>query len=295
MKTKVLLDTDIGTDIDDAVCLAYLLAKPDCDLLGITTVAGEVEQRAKIASALCKVANKDIPIYPGAENPLIVKQRQMEARQAVALPKWEHQKKFPKGEAIEFMRQTIRANPGEIVLLAIGPLTNIGLLFSIDPEIPFLLKRLVLMCGYFFQELNNRTDPLEWNAIGDPHATSIVYRAPAPVHQSIGLDVTCQVTMGAADVKKKFSAHLLQPVLDFAEVFFRENHDYISFHDPLAAATIFDSKICRFRSGEVTIELDNKKVFGLSKWEAGNQNSPHQAAYQVDKDRFIKHYFSYFT
>ena len=62
---KIILDTDIGTDIDDAVCLAYLLANPQCELLGITTVTGEPEKRAMLASALCKVANRDIPIYPG--------------------------------------------------------------------------------------------------------------------------------------------------------------------------------------------------------------------------------------
>ena len=66
MKTKIILDTDIGSDIDDAVCLAYLLAQPDCELLGITTVAGEAEARARMASALCKVAGKDVPIFPGA-------------------------------------------------------------------------------------------------------------------------------------------------------------------------------------------------------------------------------------
>jgi inosine-uridine nucleoside N-ribohydrolase len=68
--TKVLLDTDIGTDVDDAVCLAYLLAQPECELLGITTVTGEAEQRASLASVLCMAAGKEIPIYPGAESPL---------------------------------------------------------------------------------------------------------------------------------------------------------------------------------------------------------------------------------
>ena len=61
MTIKVLLDTDIGSDIDDAVCLAYLLAQPACELLGITTVSGQPEQRAQIASAICKVAERSVP------------------------------------------------------------------------------------------------------------------------------------------------------------------------------------------------------------------------------------------
>ena len=69
MGIKVLLDTDIGSDIDDAVCLAYLLANPDCELMGITTVSGEAENRARIASAICKNASRDIPIFPGPNHP----------------------------------------------------------------------------------------------------------------------------------------------------------------------------------------------------------------------------------
>ncbi len=97
MPIKILLDTDIGTDIDDAVCLAYLLAQPQCELAGITTVTGEVVKRAMMASALCKAAGKNIPIYPGAEEPLLVPQKQTQAQQAVALSRWEHDKDFPRG------------------------------------------------------------------------------------------------------------------------------------------------------------------------------------------------------
>jgi purine nucleosidase len=82
MATKLILDTDIGGDIDDAVCLAYLLMHPQCDLLGITTVSGEPEKRAALASVLCQVAGKDIPIYPGLDLPIIGEQRQWAAEQS---------------------------------------------------------------------------------------------------------------------------------------------------------------------------------------------------------------------
>ena len=127
---KILLDTDIGSDIDDAVCLAYLLANPQCELLGITTVTGEAVKRAQMASALCKIAGKKVPIYPGAENPLLIAQRQTGAPQARQLSNWRHQTDFPKNDAVAFMRRTIRNNPGEIILLPVGPLTNVALLFA---------------------------------------------------------------------------------------------------------------------------------------------------------------------
>ena len=72
MAKKLLLDTDIGSSIDDAVCLAYLLAQSECELLGITTVSGDTVQRAMLASVMCKAAGKDIPIFPGAAVPLLV-------------------------------------------------------------------------------------------------------------------------------------------------------------------------------------------------------------------------------
>ena len=68
---KIILDTDIGSDIDDAVCLAYLLAEKECDLLGIITVHADTHVRAKLASVLVKQSGKDIPIFCGLKNPLL--------------------------------------------------------------------------------------------------------------------------------------------------------------------------------------------------------------------------------
>ena len=286
---KLILDTDIGSDIDDAVCLAYLLAQPQCELLGITTVTGEGNERAMMASALCKVAGKQVPIYPGCEKPLLIEQRQPHAPQAAALVRWEHDTSFPQNEAIEFLRRTIRRYPGEITLLTIGPLTNIGLLFAIDPEIPRLLKSLVMMCGVFTNQIAN-AGPLEWNAILDPHATAIVYRAPVATHRSIGLDVTYQVRMPAAQVRERFNTPLLRPVLDFAEVWFKQR-DRITFHDPLAAVTIFDD-VCTLTPGQVSVELASDHFQGATVWQAGAPTSPHEVALQVDPQRFFDHYFS---
>ena len=214
MATKILLDTDIGSDIDDAVALAYLLAQPECELLGITTVTGEVEKRAMMASALCKVAGRDdVPVYPGADTPLIIEQHQKLAPQAAALDKWPHKTDFPRNQAVDFLRRTIHDQPGEIVLLTIGPLTNAGLLFAIDPEVASLLKGLVMMSGVFGDETPG-VGPTEWNAAGDPHATAITYRAPVAPHRSIGLDVTHKVRMDAEHVRKNVDAGRFEDTTD---------------------------------------------------------------------------------
>jgi len=299
MPTKILLDTDIGSDIDDAVCLAYLLANQECELLGITTVSGEAERRAQMASALCTVAGIKVPIFPGREEPLLPGLAwQPKAPQANALVRWAHEEYFPKGQAVEFLRQTIRAHPGEVTLLSIGPLTNVAALFAADTDIPSLLKGLVMMCGVFTNRLAG-VGPLEWNAMLDPVATAIVYRAAARVHRSIGLDVTSQVTMPAAEVRQRFQVPLLRPVLDFAEVWF-QHIDRITFHDPLAAATIFDDGICTFERGRVDVELKSDRLLGMTHWSGVTKDitppsGPHEVALEVNPQRFFEHYFSVFA
>lgn len=294
MPHKILLDTDIGTDIDDAVCLAYLLAQPDCELLGITTVSGQAIERAKIASALCQRAGKpEIPIYPGVEHALLIDGWQLKAEQAAALDKWPHIPNFPQGEAIDFLRRTIRAHPGEITLLTVGPLTNIGLLFALDPELPALLKGVMTMGGAFFQPLASQA---EWNIALDPHAAAIVAKATGRAGidpRWVGLDVTTQVQMSADEVRARFSEHpLLTTVLDFAEVWFRRKAE-ITFHDPLAAVAIFDDQVCGFERGDVTIELQSEKP-GRTLWASGGAPAPHLAASTVDAGHFFERYFSVF-
>jgi inosine-uridine nucleoside N-ribohydrolase len=290
MSTKVLLDTDIGSDIDDAVALAYLLGNRQCELLGITTVTGQAEKRAQLADALCRAAGRDVPIFPGSEQPLLVAQRQVEARQAPALSKWPHATDFPAGRAVQFLWETIRAHPGEIILLTIGPLTNVALLFGMDPEIPSLLKGMVSMCGLF----SNRVagwGPVEWNASLDPHAAGMVYHCRVPFHRTVGLDVTTRLSLGVDEVRERFRGPLLAPVLDFAEAWFR-HRDTIVFHDPLAAAVIFNETLCTFVRGTVDVELESRRFAGAMHWTVNPAAGTHEVAVSVDRQRFFEEFFS---
>jgi len=110
---KIVLDTDIGGDIDDSLCLVYLLKQRECELLGITTVCGNPIERAKIADAICKVENREIPIYPGLD-PITPNGWYPAAEGEVRLPYWEHRKEFEKYRAIDFIYETIKANANEI-------------------------------------------------------------------------------------------------------------------------------------------------------------------------------------
>lgn len=281
--TKVLLDTDIGTDVDDAVCLAYLLSHPECELLGITTVTGEADKRASLASVLCQAAGREIPIYPGADRPMQGEQRQPVAQQAAVLPRWPHQTRFPLNQAVDFLANTIRTHPNEIFLLTVGPLTNAGLLFRTYPDVPEQLAGLVIMGGSFGEER------VEWNVAGDPLASKIVYDTAVPLHRSLGLNVTQQVVMPSEQVRERFTAPLLRPVLDMAEIWFSQFYPSITFHDPLAAATLFEPDLCTYRQGTVRLEAVERGARTL--WQPGGDEAPHQVAVTVDADRYFQHFF----
>jgi purine nucleosidase len=280
----VLLDTDIGTDIDDALCLAYLLAEPRCELVGVTTATGEPQRRAGLAKMICEAAGRDdVPVVSGAEFPIMVEQNQTRASQAEVLDDHDIGTDFAPDRAVGFLREKTRERPGEVVLLTIGPLTNIGLLFALDREVPSMLRSLVMMAGIFFPP-----ERLETNAKIDPHASSIVFSADPPDARVYGLDVTLQCQMPPDEAREKMRGGTLDVVAEMAEVYFRHS-DIVTFHDPLAAAALFEPDMCEYERGRVSIDLEGE--VGLTKFRP-DEDGPHRVASAVDPERFFDRYFS---
>lgn len=310
MREKIILDTDIGTEVDDAITLAYLLANPDAEILGITTVTGEAVERAKLASVLCRIAKKDIPIYPGCENPILIPQIELYAPQKTILNKWEHDTEFIKNRAVTFMQEMIHRYPGEITLVCIAPLTNIGLLFAMDPEIPQLLKRIVLMCGSpTYTRYDNTSEKmsamqdsdyivlgskgvLENNALIDPHATKLVYKAPVKEHITCGLNVTSRLIMKPEEAERIFHHALLEPVLDIAKEWFKDE-ERVTFHDPLTVVSLFHEDVCYFERGNFTIDTESRLLCGFTYWRPDAEGR-HQVAMKVDRELFFKYLFEVF-
>ncbi len=292
-KIPILFDTDIGSDIDDAVCLAYLLRQERCELLGVTTATGDTQQRAALAALICEAAEApETPIHAGAPGPLLTGPGQPHVPQYEAVRDRPHRTDFPPHSAVSFLQETIRARPGEITLLAVGPLTNIALLFAVDPEIPALLKELVLMCGVFTS--NNGAGPgaREWNARSDPTATAIVYRARPPRFISIGLEVTTKCQLSADECRRRFqkAGGPLSVVADMAEIWFR-GRGGITFHDPLAAAAVFKPDLCDYADGLVSVETVSPALEGTTLFSSASGEKPHRIAVHVDADAFFEEYF----
>ena len=290
-KIKILFDTDIGSDIDDAVALAYLLQHPKCDLLGITTVSGDTYKRAQLASVMCNTAGKKIPILVGLSDRLDGPSRQPEVPHSLILPNWKHETIFSDENAVDFIAKTIRLYPNEIVLLSVGPMTNIATLFIKHPDIPLLLKSLHLMSGRFY--LSDKLPISEWNVHCDPHAAEIVYNTSISSHTSIGLDVTSRIEMNSDEVNDRFHHHLLEPIKAMSDIWFKYRKK-IRFHDPLAAVTIFNQSICSYKNGTVSIRRGKGDSDGITNWIEG-VNGPHIIGSQVNIKGFFDSYFGIFN
>lgn len=290
-RIPILLDTDIGGDIDDAFCLAYLLKQPGCELLGITTVSGEPDKRAMLADALCRAAGRtDIPVHSGHAEPLAVGQRQPTAHQAEVLARWPHCGEFPANTAVPFLRETIRSRPGEVTLLTIGPLTNIALLFRQDPEIPRLLKGLVMVAGAFLpnDSLQNWQD---WNVLCDPHAAAAVYGAEGLSILSVGLNVTTRCVMSADTCRQRMVGGPLKMARDVLALDFGTAGGQVTFHDPLAAAAIFAPGLLRYQAGRTSVNLAHSGPGNITVWDPGAEVRSHRIATGVDVDEFFAEYF----
>lgn len=282
-RIPVLLDTDPGNDIDDALAIGYLLGQPRCELLGITTVTGDVVKRAAIADVVCRVSGRpEVPIFAGRSEVVAYGPGQAGVAQYEAIRELPHRLDFEANRAVDFLRETIRNRPGEIVLLTIAPLSNIGILFALDPELPKLLRGVVSMAGAFYGHKNWET-----NCIVDPSATAMVLRSVRPSHLWYGLDVTMQVQESAELVRKHYVGQPLQTILPQAEVWFRHS-SHIVYHDPLAAACVFEPDICEYESGTVLAD----PLTGKTQFDAGTGSD--RVAVKVDVPRFFDHFYSVF-
>ena len=205
----VILDTDIGDDIDDAFALALALRSPELRLLGITTAYGDTELRARLVDRfLDAVGRSDIPVAVGAATPhdnvftqaAYAQQRilppvdrctmQLLSVSQIPVPKREQDQYDACGkdrhDAIGFILRSARAHPGEITLIAIGPLNNIETAIKRDPETFRKLKRVVMMGGSIYRGYDGkngeqRPPDAEWNISRDPAGLRALLASGVPV------------------------------------------------------------------------------------------------------------------
>jgi len=241
---KILIDTDPG--IDDAMAIFYAALAPEVELVGLTTVFGNVhvETATRNALRLVEMAGLDIPVAQGAARPLV--------RPLRAPPDFIHGVEgfgdvpaaMPKGRATgesaaELMCRLAREQPGELVVCAIGPITNVADAVRLDPAFARNVKKIVFMGGAAFAP-GNATPFAEANTHNDPHALNIVIGSGAEVVM-VGLDVTMQVLCDAAfftrlgQVSPDLGGFLQQASRFYLEFYrSRTGQDGCALHDPSA-------------------------------------------------------------
>ena len=286
---KILVDTDIGSDIDDAICLSFLLKHPRAEILGITTVSGNAGTRAELASVLTCFHQVDVPIVVGNSEPVSGKQLQPEVPQASVLDSWPHSKIFQEIPAEDFLADRIRSFPGEVVLLSIGALTNISRLFQRHPDCVGKLGRLVSMSGRF-SGYEGMEDVPEWNVLCDISAANSVYHTVGLRDVLyVGSDVTRRLVMRVEVATERLDVPCLAPVRDMARIWFA-GRKKMTLHDALAGALVLDPSWCTYKRGR--IELDTAS--GVTRWHDDDTQLT-RVTDGVDVRGFFDHFFSFFS
>jgi purine nucleosidase len=173
---KVIFDTDIGDDIDDAYALGFLLRSPEVQVLGVTTAFQDTHLRARLVTRFLKAAGRsEVPVYEGPKT--AGQSHFTQGKFAEGSP----DRSYP--DAIDFVLKTIRENPGQITLVAVAPLTNVGALIAKDPKTFGKLKRVVLMGGSVERGYGNKDGPeAEWNIVNDVAAAKALFTSGVPLY-----------------------------------------------------------------------------------------------------------------
>ncbi|MBI9046967.1 MAG: nucleoside hydrolase [Anaerolineaceae bacterium] len=257
MKEKIIIDTDPG--VDDTLAIFYALESRKFDLLGLTTVFGNVNTDLATLNTLrlMEIAGRtDIPVYAGAQTPIIgqylgpvphVHGDDGQGNTHLPLPKIH----TAEGTAVQFIVEQIMNQPDEITLVPIGPLTNIALAIRLQPRIIEKVKRVVLMGGAALVP-GNYNPAAEANIYNDPEAADIVMTAAWDVTM-VGLDVTHQVLMSNEQLSnygrssKATSQHISKIIPHYEAFAYQVGMSGMYMHDPTAisyllAPSLFEVK-----------------------------------------------------
>lgn len=327
MRQRIILDVDTG--VDDSLALLYLLASPDAEIAGIAATAGNVPAAQVALNNLAwleLVGAPDIEVALGAADPLAIPLRTTEDTHGphgvgyAELPT--PTRRISARPADRLWAELAREYPGELIGLCTGPLTNLALALRLEPDLPRLLRRLVIMGGAF-NHPGNTTPTNEWNIHVDPEAAKIVFDAFAaapPDRRPLvcALDITETIEMRPAHLvrlaeragslpletvspadppgaRSRASNPVVRHVTDAVRFYFDFHRAYdlgylAHMHDPFAAAVALDPGLARTRPATVDVELTGTltRATTVADW-AGMWGRPPNADIVVgtDPERFF--------
>lgn len=313
---RIVLDTDLamgepGSEIDDGFALALAHAEPALRLEMITTVHGNTDVTTATLLALNLVERlgiSGVPVVRGASAPLITPERTREPA-AATVAKYGH-RAATSGYAGAEMARLVMENPGEITIVAIGPLTNIAVALALEPRFAENVRSIVVMGGAFFRQGFHSGMPGEFNTWADPEAAHAVLHSRAPV-QWVGLDVTLQVRLTREHAARMIASG--QPFAAFAGEFTGhwidslaarypgdpETLDSTAMHDPLAVAVVARPDLVTWSAAHVDVVIGDGVARGVMVTDMlYSPTSPPancQIATAVDVDGFMSYFLDSIT
>jgi inosine-uridine nucleoside N-ribohydrolase len=276
-KHSLIIDTDPG--VDDALALLVAAYSPEIELVGLTTIFGNVsvEQATKNAGYLVSLMPKPVPVAKGASTPLVQPLHPypdfVHGHNGFGDIPLEYPADFAPIDqtAAQFIVDQINARPGEITLVPLGPLTNIALALHLCPDIVHKVKQVVLMGGAIHRG-GNVSPAAEANIWNDPHAAQVVFSAAWPIVM-VGLDVTHQTIMPEARMQALRSVspkvgNFVADITAFYANFYRNTagFDGFSVHDPATVVQILHPELFGTKRGQVEVVTEGiaagKTLFG---------------------------------
>ncbi|TAK22752.1 MAG: nucleoside hydrolase [Chloroflexota bacterium] len=289
MTTRVILDTDIGTDVDDCLALSVILASPELQLDGVTCVYGDVALRARIVIELLALRGRDdVPVFLGARSPLLGKRPIYWAgHEGQGLLDGGRHRRHPADEhAVDYIVRHVMTNPGQIHLIAIGPLTNVALAFLREPGLAKALAHLTIMGGVLRGPSRLDTAYAEHNIKCDPEAAHIVLSSGAPM-SLVPLDVTLRTVAREADlatIRARGDAYH-HAVADQLARYPRFRDTGSTFlHDPLAVASVVRRDVLGWTRLRVDVELGGEHAIGATLMRSPTDAAPANAHVALDLD-----------
>ncbi len=275
MARKIIIDTDPGQD--DAVAILLALASPELDVLGLVAVAGNVPLAltGNNARRVVELAGRpEVPVYAGAVRPLVrplVTAEHVHGRTGLDgadLP--EPEVPLHPGHGVDFIVETLlEAEPGEVTLCTLGPLTDVALALNRAPEIAPRIREIVMMGGAYFA-VGNITPTAEFNVFVDPEAADVVMRSGVPITM-LPLDVT-HGALATPERLARFralgnrSGATVAGMLGFSERFDNEKYggDGAPLHDPNVIAWLLRPDLYAGRRVNVAIECASPLTLGMT-------------------------------
>jgi len=285
---KVIIDTDIGGDIDDALAVALALNSPELDVIGITTVFENTLLRAKLAKKLLQIFNRsDIPVIKGVEKPIINDwDRSLIPPQVKAVR--EEIEVNENINAVDFIVERIMNSAEPVTLITIGPLTNIAGAIIKEPGLKDK-TRIYMMGGMYSQAFP------EWNIYCDPEAGRVVFDSGIPITM-VGLDVTlkCKLDKKSLDKIFDFNSERTNFLSELIRIWQEGDESrFPILHDPLVVAALINPSLVRRENMHIKVETRGEFTRGVTvvadiPYGERKGDSSVDVSVDVDSDRFIQ-------